>query len=65
MKKKIILSLIIVLLSLTTGTSFAAISNIDNEEKADTPWYTISGQAISAPTKTGIYIKNGKKVVVD
>ena len=36
-------------------------SNIDNR----TGWYTIGGMKLqSAPTQKGIYINNGKKVVV-
>ena len=27
-------------------------------------WYNLSGQRISTPTKKGVYIKNGKKVIV-
>ena len=27
-------------------------------------WYNLSGQRISAPTKRGLYIRNGKKVIV-
>ena len=47
----------------------------DNPDAIDTPttdnvsykssWYTISGQKLSKrPTKPGVYIHNGKKVVI-
>ena len=42
----------------TTG-----ISRIAAEDGNDT-WYNLSGQRISTPTKKGLYIKNGKKVIV-
>ena len=34
-----------------------------NEEAEEDVYYTISGQRVAAPTK-GLYIKNGKKVIV-
>ena len=27
-------------------------------------WYSLNGQRISKPTKKGLYIKNGRKVVI-
>ena len=39
------------------------ISRIAVEDGNDT-WYNLSGQRISTPTKKGLYIKNGKKVIV-
>lgn len=39
------------------------ISRIASEVGNDT-WYNLSGQRISTPTKKGLYIKNGKKVIV-
>lgn len=42
----------------TTG-----ISRVAAEVGNDT-WYNLSGQRISVPTKKGLYIKNGKKVIV-
>ena len=36
----------------------------ENGEFATATWYTIDGRKIAAPTKKGIYILNGKKVVV-
>lgn len=39
------------------------ISRVATEGGNDT-WYNLSGQRISTPTKKGLYIKNGKKVIV-
>ena len=39
------------------------ISSIAVEAENDA-WYNLSGQRISTPTKKGLYIKNGKKVIV-
>ena len=49
--------------------SLTAIKSIDADtmsmEPAKTGWYTIGGMKLqSAPTQKGIYIKDGKKVVV-
>lgn len=45
------------------GSDVTAIKSVD-ALKADGTWYTINGQRISKPTEKGIYIHNGKKVVV-
>lgn len=45
------------------GSDVTAIKCVD-ALKADGTWYTINGQRISTPTEKGIYIHNGKKVVV-
>lgn len=42
----------------TTGISRVA------EEVSNDIWYNLSGQRIDTPTRKGLYIKNGKKVVV-
>jgi hypothetical protein len=34
-------------------------SSMDNNE-----WYDLQGRRVSQPTKKGLYIRNGKKVVV-
>lgn len=39
------------------------IRSVDGLQSADV-WYNLSGQRIDSPTKKGLYIKNGKKVVV-
>ena len=43
----------------TTGISRIAAKAADNDV-----WFNLSGQRISTPTKKGLYIKNGKKVIV-
>ncbi|SDO61646.1 hypothetical protein SAMN04487900_1392 [Prevotella communis] len=43
----------------TTKIANTNITNITNGE-----WYTIDGRKVNAPSKKGIYIMNGKKVVV-
>lgn len=35
-----------------------------DEVQSDDVWYNLSGQRIDTPSKKGLYIKNGKKVVV-
>ncbi len=40
-----------------------AISRVDSEIDNDV-WYNLKGQRIDTPTRKGLYIKNGKKVVV-
>jgi hypothetical protein len=40
-----------------------SIRSID-EIQSDDVWYNLKGQRIDTPTKKGLYIKNGKKVVV-
>jgi hypothetical protein len=42
----------------TTGISRVA-SEVDNDV-----WYNLKGQRVDTPTRKGLYIKNGKKVVV-
>ena len=44
----------------TTGINIIETRQGNNDKK----WYTISGSHIDKPTKKGIYIHNGKKVVV-
>lgn len=41
-----------------------SISRITNSVKEPEAWYTISGTKVSAPTQPGLYIHNGKKVIV-
>jgi len=40
------------------------IGHTDFTDSTDKAWYTIDGRKIAAPTKKGIYILNGKKVVI-
>lgn len=37
---------------------------IDNEETTNDDWYDLQGRRIQKPTKAGIYIVNGKKMIV-
>ncbi|MCR4852158.1 MAG: hypothetical protein K5893_01025 [Prevotella sp.] len=42
-----------------------AISDIDDNEETNGTWYNVSGQALGTkPVKAGIYIRNGKKVII-
>jgi hypothetical protein len=43
----------------TTG-----IRSIDEGQFTNDTWYNLNGQRIDTPTKKGLYIKNGKKVLV-
>lgn len=43
----------------TTG-----IKSLITFDEEDEVWYTLSGMRIEAPSKAGIYIRNGKKVIV-
>ena len=36
---------------------------IDNEETTNDDWYDLQGRRIQKPTKAGIYIVNGKKMI--
>jgi len=36
----------------------------DSSSTGNDEWYTLNGQRISKPTKKGLYIHNGKKVVI-
>ena len=42
----------------TTG-----VANIENPVSADGAYYNLNGQQVANPTK-GVYIKNGKKVII-
>ena len=46
----------------TTGVSEEL--RVKSEEFATATWYTLDGRKIAAPSKKGIYIMNGKKIVV-
>ena len=41
-----------------------AISTIAATQAAEGAWYTLAGQRVAAPTAKGIYIHNGRKVIV-
>ena len=42
----------------------AGIRLIKNETKSSDRWYSLDGREIKQPTKKGIYINNGKKIVI-
>ena len=46
----------------STGIDSALI--YDNDENARDKWHDLQGRGIEKPTKAGLYIKNGKKVVI-
>jgi hypothetical protein len=43
----------------TTGINKVAGEDVDSEK-----WYNLNGQRIDAPVRKGLYIRNGKKVIV-
>ena len=49
------------------GGTTTAIESVTMEEAKNTPddaWYTITGMRINKPTQAGLYIHNGKKVII-
>ena len=46
----------------TTGVSEKGI--VDSEKFATATWYDLNGRKVAAPTKKGIYVNNGRKVVI-
>lgn len=50
------------LISSTVNVAVSSIAPEANKQAAE--WYTVNGQRIQRPAKTGIYVSNGKKVVV-
>lgn len=44
-------------------TSIAPIANNANEVDANATFYDLSGRRVSQPTKGGVYIRNGKKII--
>ena len=42
-----------------------AIEGIDVEATEDETWYDLQGRSIQKPTKAGIYIVNGKKMIIN
>ena len=52
-------------LSIKNGNGTTAIESVDWNGSSDTEkWYDMQGRRIERPTKTGMYINNGKKVVI-
>ena len=50
--------------ALAIGNGTTGIDRLDNTEWATDNWFDLNGRRIEKPTKKGLYIKNGKKVVV-
>ncbi len=42
----------------------SGISNINADKTADEAWYTLDGRRMTEPTANGIYINQGKKIIV-
>ncbi len=49
---------------LTIGNETTGIDRLDNTVWATENWFDLNGRRIERPTKKGLYIMNGKKVVV-
>ena len=47
------------------STAINSASLNDNEEMINDNWYDLQGHRIAKPTKAGLYIKNGKKMVIN
>jgi 1,4-alpha-glucan branching enzyme len=45
-------------------TQHTAISSVQSTQHNDGKWYTLTGQLIPRPTKRGLYIHNGRKVII-
>lgn len=50
--------------SIFGGDETTGIRSIDEGQFTNDVWYNLNGQRIDTPTKKGLYIKNGKKVLV-
>lgn len=49
----------------TTGIEDSPIVDVDAQQNADrAPYYTLNGTKVDRPTTKGIYIHNGKKIVI-
>ena len=46
------------------GNGTTGIHSINQNQLTDDIWFNLNGQRIDTPTRKGLYIKNGKKVVV-
>ena len=48
------------------NSSYTGINSItaDKLQKSEGAWYTINGQRVAQPTQKGLYIHNGKKIVI-
>ena len=48
----------------TTGIKGVKSDEVKGEKWTDDKWHDMQGRSIEKPTKAGLYIKNGKKVVI-
>ena len=48
----------------TTGIKEVRSEGVNSEKWANGEWFDLQGHRIQKPTKTGLYIQNGKKVVI-
>ena len=48
----------------TIDESETGIIEISSQNKSNEGWYTLSGSHIIKPTKTGLYVRHGKKVLI-
>ena len=51
-------------LFLEDSNESTGVSAISSQAEASDTWYTLGGQRIVAPTTHGVYIKNGKKIII-
>lgn len=47
-----------------TATAIESIKMEETRSTTDDAWYTITGIRINEPTQAGLYIHNGKKVII-
>lgn len=64
--KPVTAKMAIVFVDEESGTQTTSIDGVDSREDilGNNDYYTLSGVKVNAPAKGGIYIKNGKKVIV-
>ena len=51
-------------INLVFDSEATGIKTTDCTDYTDSVWYDLNGRKVAAPTKKGIYIMNGKKVVI-
>ncbi len=51
-------------LTIDGGDGTTSIYKVNSEEMGDDKWFDLQGQRIEKPQKKGLYIKDGKKVVI-
>jgi len=50
--------------TISTDNTTAIEGIFDEEADGEEKWYDMQGRRINKPTKAGLYIKNGQKVVI-